>query len=1191
MKKNLFIFLWIALFFSVFTTNAQNYALGFSNQNQTAKVPLNPSLDITGPLTIEAWIYPTSWKTNVYQGCILNKEGLNFQGYMLRCGANGTLNFNIGTGSSTQWKEINSPSGTLVLNTWQHVAGVFDGTQLKIYVNGVQVGSPLSYTGAVAINDTIPLEIGRSHLYHDRNFPGRVDEVRIWNVAVSATDIAAYYNSTITSAHPNYSNLLAYYEMDNFNTDTNLDGNLDFTATVGPSGEVYEAPYAPACNALFTSTAPAGSTSIEAYQSTTSPASLGGTNQHILKIAVDAFSDVTLSQLVFQTFGTISTSDILNARVWYTGSNNNFSPTTQFGATIPTPPTASSNMTFTGSQTIPCGRSYLWLTYDINPNATLANLVDGTFISAVIDGTTMYPITSDPTGAREIAATCQHTLQISAQYGGGWYGGQVSVNVNGTPVLTGIGSTFTTGYGPISFTFDAGTADVISIVRTTDGTSPSYMRVAVLDGNGTTILASVNPTTSGVTTTGYCGGVAYTTSATLVTAYSAQLNGSYANCIPTESGFRYKKTSETVWTFVQDYNNPMTYDLQGLVPATNYHYQAYAIVGFDTLWGSTINFATTCVPFSIPFAESFNSTSIPLCWTNSSSNPFNFVTSGSSPTASPFFGSGMARFAGYSYSSGQVGYLVTPALANLTTGMEVRFWFHRQDFNNSYTVGAIRVKANSTNNTTNAVLLTTVQRVYNQAPVVPSAGWYEYIAVIPADTFTHIIFECTSDYWGNMFMDEVSIDYPATCPRPPATAVTVPAVLNNAATINWLRGGTETEWEVSYKTTAETTWTTETAYDTIYTLLNLTPATSYQVKVRAVCAPGDVSLWTLEKTFTTLCDPILSLPFVENFESTASGQIPVCFNTLLSGNASVSVTNSDGSMVCNFSSGSVSNNCFLILPLTNDPVNTLRVMFKYYGGANHLYKIGYMTDASNAASFVELHNAPLSTSGGWYSFDMVTSNTMTGAERLAIKFVMASGYSARIDSITIMQQPPCVEPTTLALYNSGINDATVTWNGTGNSYNLEYKELTATTWIPISNATSPYTIPGLLQNTQYEFRVQSVCDGGVLSGFSPAFTFSTLCDLITVLPYVQDFESTAVNDIPSCYNKIQSGYGTVKVIDLSTEIPQAGKALQMDFSSSSSGEAYIILPKFSDPVNTLRIGFRYYGGSANHRIGYLTDNI
>lgn len=167
-----------------------------------AQVPTDPSLELTGPLTLEAWIYPTAWKTNVYQGCILNKEGLNYQGYMLRCGASGTLNFNIGTG--TTWKELSSSSGALVLNTWQHVAGVYDGTVLKIYVNGVQVGSTLAYTGAVATNTAIPLEIGRSNYYPDRNFLGRVDEVRIFNSAVSSADIAAYYNSTISAAHPNY---------------------------------------------------------------------------------------------------------------------------------------------------------------------------------------------------------------------------------------------------------------------------------------------------------------------------------------------------------------------------------------------------------------------------------------------------------------------------------------------------------------------------------------------------------------------------------------------------------------------------------------------------------------------------------------------------------------------------------------------------------------------------------------------------------------------------------------------------------------------------------------------------------------------------------------------------------------------------------------------------------------------------
>ncbi|PKP07889.1 MAG: hypothetical protein CVU08_15625, partial [Bacteroidetes bacterium HGW-Bacteroidetes-3] len=349
------------------------------------------------------------------------------------------------------------------------------------------------------------------------------------------------------------------------------------------------------------------------------------------------------------------------------------------------------------------------------------------------------------------------------------------------------------------------------------------------------------------------------------------------------------------------------------------------------------------------------------------------------------------------------------------------------------------------------------------------------------------------------------------------------------------------------------------------------------------------SLWTLEKTFTTLCDPIQTLPVVQDFETTASGQIPVCYNKLISGTATVGVTNSDGSMVCNFSSGAVTNNCFLILPLTVDPINTLRIMFKYYGGANHLFKIGYMTDVTNAATFVELHNAPLSSSGTWKTFDLLTNNTLLGNERIAIKFVMASGYSARIDSLIIMTQPPCVEPTGLVLTNSGIGDATVSWTGTSSLYNLEYKEVAGTTWTTFNNVTPPFNIPGLTQNTAYEFRVQTICDGGILSGWSPSATFSTLCDLINVLPYVQDFETTAINDIPTCYNKIQSGGGTVKVIDLTAEQPTAGKVLQMDFGSSSSGDAYIILPKFNFPVNTLRIGFKYYGGNANHRFGYITD--
>ena len=1174
------------MFFMLFTTQAQNYALSFSNQNQTAKVPPTTVLELAGPLTIEAWIYPTSWKSAVYQGCIINKEGINFQGYMLRCGANGTLNFNIGTGST--WKELNSASGTLVLNTWQHVAGVFDGTQLKIYVNGVQVGSTLSYTGAVATNDTIPLEIGRSHLYHDRNFPGKIDEVRVWNMALSASDITANYNATLTSAHPNYANLVAYYEMDNINTDTDSDGDLDLVATVGPTGEVLSAPYGPACNGLFTSSAPSGSTSIEAYQSSTSPASLGGTNQHILRIAVDAFTDVTLSQIVFQTNGTTSTSDILNARVWYTGSNSNFSPTTQFGTAIATPPGANADMTFTGTQVISCGRSYLWLTYDINPNATLTNLVDGKFVNAVIDGNTMTPVTTEPTGAREIEATCQHTLQISALYGGGWYGGLVDVNVNGSPVLTGIGSTFTTGYGPMSFNFDAGSGDVITIVRTADGTSSSYMRVAVLDGNGTTVLASVNPTTAGVTTTGYCGGIVYTNAATSITAYSAQLNGSFANCLPVESGFRYKQTAATDWTFVQDNNNPMFYDAQGLIPATNYHYQAYAIVGTDTLWGSTINFATICVPFTIPFAESFNSTTIPMCWTNSSSNSFDFVTSGSNPTASPFFGSAMARFNGWSYSSGAIGYLSTPAFANLTTGQEVRFWFYREDYNNTYT-GNLKVYANNTNNPINGVLLLTIPRVYSQTPAEATAGWYEYVAIIPADTFTNIIFQATSDWYGSMFLDEVTINFPATCPQPPATSLSVYNISNTNATANWMRGGIETQWEVAYKTAAETSWTVETAYDTTYLIQNLIPATTYQVKARAVCAPGDESLYTFEKTFTTLCDPISTLPIIENCETTALNELPLCFSKKVSGNAYVRVENYSGNKVVCLNPGATTNDCYLVFPALTEPVNNIRIQFKYIGGDNHLFRIGYFTDPNDASTFQLIHSPSISGSGTWKTFDIISNNSMTGNEKIAIRLEMPSGSYVYLDSITVSLQPQCVEPNSVVTDNVGINDITVSWITSASSSNIEYKESSSSTWTLIPSVTSPYTIPGLLSNTSYDIHVQSVCDGGILSNWSSTISATTQCDLISTLPYVENFETTAVNEIPTCYKKIQSGSATIKVYDLTSEHPEAGKVLQMDFSYSNSGNCYIILPKFSAPVNTLKVGFKYYGGSDNHKFGYITD--
>ncbi|HEY0977057.1 MAG TPA: LamG-like jellyroll fold domain-containing protein, partial [Flavobacteriales bacterium] len=181
-------------------------ALNFDGTNDRVSCGNAPSLNITGnAITLEAWIYPTSWRTNVYEGNIINKEGASMQGYMLRCGANGTLNFNLGNG--TAWNELNSASGVLTLNTWQHVAGTYDGSTMRLYVNGVEVGNlPVTTTIAASPN---PLVIGDWAVPGSgRFFPGSIDEVRIWNKAIPGATILANMNTAYCG---NESGLRAYY--------------------------------------------------------------------------------------------------------------------------------------------------------------------------------------------------------------------------------------------------------------------------------------------------------------------------------------------------------------------------------------------------------------------------------------------------------------------------------------------------------------------------------------------------------------------------------------------------------------------------------------------------------------------------------------------------------------------------------------------------------------------------------------------------------------------------------------------------------------------------------------------------------------------------------------------------------------------------------------------------------------------
>jgi hypothetical protein len=148
--------------------------------NSYVLVPSSPSLQPTTALTIEAWIDPTIATT----GRIVDKitPGAT-DGYLLDI-VSSQLRFGIGADS------VNSgATALLVAGRFTHVAGVYDGTTLNVYINGVRVANKATLLTTVAVN-SLALHIG-ADLMGATRFSGLIDEVRIYSRALPAAEIAA----------------------------------------------------------------------------------------------------------------------------------------------------------------------------------------------------------------------------------------------------------------------------------------------------------------------------------------------------------------------------------------------------------------------------------------------------------------------------------------------------------------------------------------------------------------------------------------------------------------------------------------------------------------------------------------------------------------------------------------------------------------------------------------------------------------------------------------------------------------------------------------------------------------------------------------------------------------------------------------------------------------------------------------
>lgn len=219
-----------ALILSTAVLSAQN-GIDFDGVDDRIDCGNDTSLQIVGKtLSLEAWIYPTSFKTNPWDCNVICKEDNSTNnGYMLRIGGSGQMNFAMGNGTST-WAERNSPNNVLVLNQWQHIAGTYDGKRMRLFVNGIAIDSFDVATSITNTASSINLTIGDHTGSYQRRFQGMIDEVRIWKTFRTASQIKAYMNDEFCSGQ---TGLRAYYK---FNQGKAAGNNISTKNTTDLSG-------------------------------------------------------------------------------------------------------------------------------------------------------------------------------------------------------------------------------------------------------------------------------------------------------------------------------------------------------------------------------------------------------------------------------------------------------------------------------------------------------------------------------------------------------------------------------------------------------------------------------------------------------------------------------------------------------------------------------------------------------------------------------------------------------------------------------------------------------------------------------------------------------------------------------------------------------------------------------------------
>ncbi len=204
-------------------TNGKKHRAGNFNDSNNQYVLTSDisQIDLSGnALTISAWVYPVS--TGAIKTVVAKYDWDNGEReFVFYVGGTNDVGLNIQENPGSYNGATGITSGTKVLsnNTWYHIAGVFEGGSFsKVFIDGKLVGvnnsSPANDFGNT--NEPVILGAANDNAIQDP-FDGKMDEIKIWNRALTDDEITADYNSfndVLGGTEKRASTPIAHYEFE-----------------------------------------------------------------------------------------------------------------------------------------------------------------------------------------------------------------------------------------------------------------------------------------------------------------------------------------------------------------------------------------------------------------------------------------------------------------------------------------------------------------------------------------------------------------------------------------------------------------------------------------------------------------------------------------------------------------------------------------------------------------------------------------------------------------------------------------------------------------------------------------------------------------------------------------------------------------------------------------------------------------